>query len=77
MSESIIKTKSFELAVRGVSFYKYLVAEKKEFVISKQFFVLLLLLELLFVKLLTLKGMPILFINYLSPKKNVMKHYIG
>jgi four helix bundle protein len=37
MSESIIKTKSFELAVRGVSFYKYLVAEKKEFVISKQF----------------------------------------
>jgi len=37
MSESIIKTKSFELAIRGVNFYKYLVAEKKEFVISKQF----------------------------------------
>jgi four helix bundle protein len=37
MSESIIKTKSFELAIRGVNFYKYLVAEKKEFVMSKQF----------------------------------------
>ena len=37
MSESIIKTKSFELAIRGVNFYKYLVSEKKEFVISKQF----------------------------------------
>ena len=37
MSESIIKNKSFALAVRGVSFYKYLVSEKKEFIMSKQF----------------------------------------
>jgi four helix bundle protein len=37
MSESIIKMNSFELAIRGVNFYKYLVSEKKEFVISKQF----------------------------------------
>lgn len=37
MSESIVKIKSFELAIRGVNFYKYLVSEKKEFVISKQF----------------------------------------
>lgn len=37
MSESIVKTKSFELAVSGVNFYKYLVSEKKEFVMSKQF----------------------------------------
>jgi four helix bundle protein len=37
MSESIIKNKSFELAIRGVDFYKYLVSEKKEFVMSKQF----------------------------------------
>lgn len=37
MSESIIKNKSFELAIRGVNFYKYLVSEKKEFVMSKQF----------------------------------------
>ncbi|CAD0001282.1 four helix bundle protein [Flavobacterium salmonis] len=37
MSESIVKTKSFELAVRGVNFYKHLVSEKKEFVMSKQF----------------------------------------
>ncbi len=34
MSESIIKMKSFELAIRGVNFYKYLVSEKKEFVIQ-------------------------------------------
>jgi hypothetical protein len=37
MSESIIKVKSFELAISGVNFYKYLVSEKKEFVMSKQF----------------------------------------
>ncbi|WP_268847786.1 four helix bundle protein [Flavobacterium aestivum] len=37
MNESIIKNKSFELAKRGVDFYKYLISEKKEFVMSKQF----------------------------------------
>lgn len=37
MSESIVKEKSFELAICGVNFYKYLVAEKREFVMSKQF----------------------------------------
>ncbi|MFV5685712.1 four helix bundle protein [Flavobacterium sp. GB2R13] len=37
MSESIVKTKSFELAIRGMNFYKYLVAEKKEYIMSKQF----------------------------------------
>lgn len=37
MSGSIVKVKSFELAVRGVNFYKWLIAEKKEFIMSKQF----------------------------------------
>ncbi|MBS7255347.1 four helix bundle protein [Flavobacterium branchiicola] len=37
MSESIVKAKSFELAVRGINFYKWFVSEKKEFIISKQF----------------------------------------
>ena len=37
MSESIVKTKSFELAIKGVHFYKFLVAEKKEYIMSKQF----------------------------------------
>ena len=37
MSESIIKKKSFELAILGVYFYKILILEKKEFVMSKQF----------------------------------------
>jgi len=37
MSESIVKTKSFELAIREINFYKWLVSEKKEFVMSKQF----------------------------------------
>ncbi len=32
-----MKVKSFELAVRGVNFYKWLVLEKKEFIMSKQF----------------------------------------
>ncbi|MFN4028040.1 MULTISPECIES: four helix bundle protein [Flavobacterium] len=37
MSESIIKAKSFELAVSGIKFYKSLISDKKEFVMSKQF----------------------------------------
>ncbi len=37
MSDSIVKNKSFELAISGVNFYKHLVSEKKEFVMSKQF----------------------------------------
>ena len=37
MSENVIKNKSFELAVSGVEFYRLLVTEKKEFVMSKQF----------------------------------------
>lgn len=37
MSESIIKNKSFQLAITGVNFYKFLVSEKKEYVMSKQF----------------------------------------
>lgn len=37
MSNSIVKIKSFELAISGVNLYKYLVSEKKEYVMSKQF----------------------------------------
>ena len=37
MSDSIVKEKSFNLAISGVKFYKMLVTEKKEFVMSKQF----------------------------------------
>jgi len=37
MSESIIKGKSFDLAVSGIKFYKSLISDKKEFVMSKQF----------------------------------------
>ena len=36
MKENIIKNKSFEFALQIVKLYKYLVAEKKEFVLSKQ-----------------------------------------
>lgn len=36
MSESIVKNKSYNLAVSGVEFYKKLISEKKEYVISKQ-----------------------------------------
>jgi len=37
MSESVVKNKSFELAVCGVEFYKKLISEQKEFIMSKQF----------------------------------------
>ena len=36
MRENIIKDKSFEFAVRIVGLYKYLVENKKEYILSKQ-----------------------------------------
>jgi four helix bundle protein len=36
MKKNIIKTKSFEFALRIVKLYQYLVDEKKEYVLSKQ-----------------------------------------
>lgn len=36
MGESIIKNKSFHFAVRTVHFYKILLSERKEYVMSKQ-----------------------------------------
>ena len=36
MKENIVKTKSFAFAVRIVKLYQYLVADKKEFILSKQ-----------------------------------------
>jgi len=36
MKENIIQQKSFSFAIRIVNLYKYLVSEKKEFVLSKQ-----------------------------------------
>lgn len=35
--ESIIGNKSFEFAIRTVNLYKYLISEKKEYIMSKQF----------------------------------------
>ena len=35
--ENIIQKKSFDFAVRAVNAYKYLIENKKEFVLSKQF----------------------------------------
>ncbi|MEI8046317.1 MAG: four helix bundle protein [Bacteroidota bacterium] len=36
MKENIVKNKSFDFALRIVKLYQFLVAEKKEYVISKQ-----------------------------------------
>ena len=36
MKDNIVKTKSFDFAVRIVNLYKHLTADKKEFVLSKQ-----------------------------------------
>jgi four helix bundle protein len=37
MKENVLSEKSFAFAVRVVKAYKYLVEEKKEFVLSRQF----------------------------------------
>jgi four helix bundle protein len=36
MKENVVKNKSFDFAVRIVNLYRYLLEEKKEFVLSKQ-----------------------------------------
>ena len=36
VKENVIKTKSFDFALRIVKLYKYLIEEKKEFILSKQ-----------------------------------------
>ena len=36
MKENIVKVKSFDFALRIVKLYQYLIAEKKEYVLSKQ-----------------------------------------
>ena len=36
MKENIIKTKSFSFAIRVVNLYKFLIENKKEYIISKQ-----------------------------------------
>ncbi len=36
MKENLLKNKSFSFAIRIVNLYKYLIIEKKEFVLSKQ-----------------------------------------
>jgi four helix bundle protein len=77
MSESIIKKKSFELAVRGVNLYKYLIAEKKEFVISKQFLRSVTSIGANVREAVNAQSKADLFINYLFLKKNVMKVCIG
>ena len=36
-TDNVIKDKSFAFAIRVVNAYKYLIYEKKEFILSKQF----------------------------------------
>ncbi|MEP6682379.1 MAG: four helix bundle protein [Parafilimonas sp.] len=36
MSESVLKNKSFQFAVRIIKLYHYLIIDKKEYVLSKQ-----------------------------------------
>ena len=36
MGENVVQQKSYQFAIRIVNLYKYLIQEKKEFVLSKQ-----------------------------------------
>jgi four helix bundle protein len=77
MSESIIKKKSFELAIGGVNFYKFLISEKKEFVMSKQFLRSITSVGANVREAINAQSKADLHINYLFHKKNVMKRCIG
>lgn len=37
MKDNVVKNKSYQFAIRVVKMYKYLIGQKKEFVLSKQF----------------------------------------
>jgi hypothetical protein len=37
MAESVLKTKSYDFALRMIKLYQYLVDEKREFVLSKHY----------------------------------------
>ena len=77
MNESIVKKKSFELAIRGVNFYKFLISEKKEFVMSKQFLRSVTSIGANVREASTPKVKLISSINYQFLKKNVTKQCIG
>ena len=77
MAESIIKRKSRQLAIDGISLCKYLQEEKKEFVLSKQFLRSVTSVGANVREAVNAQSKPDLFINYLYPKKNVTKAYIG
>lgn len=73
--KNILKDKSFSFAIRIVKLYKYLVADKKEFVLSKQLLrrgnaIGALIRE-------TQRAKQTSFINLLSLKKNVTNLFIG
>lgn len=77
MNEGIVKKKSFELAIRGVNFYKFLISEKKEFVMSKQFSRSVTSIGSNVREASTPKVKLISSTNYQFLKKNVTKQCVG
>ncbi|MEZ4852835.1 MAG: four helix bundle protein [Flavobacterium sp.] len=77
MSESIIKTKSFELAIIGVRFFNLLITDKKEFVMSKQFLRSITSIGANVREAINAQSRADLFINFQFHKKNAMKRCIG
>jgi four helix bundle protein len=77
MSESIVKRKSFELSILGVNFYKSLVTEKKEFIMSKQFLRSITSVGANVREAVNAQSKADLFINFLFLKKSVTNLCIG
>ena len=77
MSESIVKRKSFELSILGVNFYKSLVTEKKEFIMSKQFLRSITSVGANVREAVNAQSKADLFINFLFLKKSLTNLCIG
>jgi four helix bundle protein len=76
MKVSILKTKSFSFAIDSINLYKKL-KERQEYVISKQLLRSGTSVGANIREANNAQSQQILFINYISLKKNVMSQFIG
>jgi four helix bundle protein len=77
MKENVIREKSFKFALRIIKLNKYLIEEKREFVLSKQILRSGTAIGALVEEALQGDLLRILFISYRMQTKKQMKQIIG
>ncbi len=77
MKESVLKDKSYQFALRVIKLYKYFIAEKKEYVLSKQILRSRAASAQILKRQIKHNQKQILFTNFQSLKKKRLKPIIG